>query len=58
MILPHNLDKNEYHGDLQPNYAENGPCRIVQGHSENVGVFVRIKGNVLVTFIQFAQTNR
>ena len=52
MILSHTFDENEYHGDLQPNYAETGPCRILQGHSENVGVFVRIKGNVLVTFIQ------
>ena len=53
MILPHTFDENDYHGDLYPNYAENGPCRILQGHSENMGVFVRIKGNVLVTFIQY-----
>ena len=52
MILPHDFDENNYYGDLQPINAENGPCRILQGHSENVGVFVRIKGNVLVTFIQ------
>ena len=52
MRLSHTFDENEYHGDLQPKNAENGPCRILQGHSENMGVFVRIKGNVLVTFIQ------
>ena len=52
MILSHTFDENDYHGDLHPNYAENGPCRILQGHDENMSVFVRIKGNVLVTFIQ------
>ena len=52
MILLHTFDENDYHGDLQPNYTENGPCRILQGHSENMSIFVRIKGNVLVTFIQ------
>ena len=52
MMLSHTFDENEYHGDLQPKNAESGLCRILQGHSENVGVFVRIKGNVLVTFIQ------
>ena len=52
MILPHTFDKIEYHGDLQPKNAENGPCSILQGHSESMGVFVKIKGNVLVAFIQ------
>ena len=52
MTLPHTFDENDYNGDLQPIYAENGPCRILQGHSENMAVFVRIKVNVLVTFIQ------
>ncbi len=52
MILSHTFGENEYHGDLQPKNAEHGPCRILQGNSENVGVFVKIKGNDLVTFIQ------
>ena len=52
MILLHTFDENDNHGDLHPNYAENGPCRILQGHAENMNIFVRIKENVLVTFIK------
>jgi hypothetical protein len=51
MVLSHTFDENDYYGDLYPNYAENGPCRILQGHAENMSIFVRIKGNVLVTTI-------
>jgi hypothetical protein len=52
MILPHTFDENDYHGDLHPNYAENGLFRILQGHDENMSIFVRMKVDVLVTFIQ------
>ena len=52
MILSHSFDENDHNDNLHSNYTKNGLCRILQGHSENMGVFVRIKGNVLVTFIQ------
>ena len=57
MILSHTFDENDYNGDLHPNYAENGPCRILQGHAENVSILVRIKDNVLVTSIQYKLHN-
>jgi hypothetical protein len=52
MMLPYTFDENDIHGDLHPTYADNGPCRILQDYAENMSIFVRIKVNVLVTFIQ------
>ena len=49
--LSYTCDNNDYHCDLHLNCTKNGPCKILQGHDENMSIFVRIKINVLVNFI-------
>ena len=52
MILPYRVDEIHYHSCLSQYTAEIVLCRILQSHIEIRCIFVVIKVNVLVIFIQ------